>query len=35
MKSPITIFNEWVIENKDDGMQKIHTPAVMDILQYS
>ena len=35
MKSATTIFNEWVIKNKDDGMQKTHTPAVMDMLQYS
>ena len=35
MKSATTIFNEWVKKNKDDGMQKTHTPAVMDMLQYS
>ena len=35
MKSATTIFNEWVIKNKDGGMQKTHTPAVMDMLQYS
>ena len=35
MKSAITIFNEWVIKNKDDGMQKTQTPAVMNMLQYS
>ena len=35
MKSATTIFNEWAIKNKDDGMQMTHTPAVMDMLQYS
>ena len=35
MKSATIIFNEWVKKNKDDGMQKTHTPAVMDMLQYS
>ena len=35
MKSATSVFNEWVIKNKDDGMQKTHSPAVMDMLQYS
>ena len=35
MKSATTIFNNWVIKNKDDGMEATHTPAVMDMLQYS
>jgi len=35
MKSATRVFNEWVINNKDDGMQKSHSPAVMDMLQYS
>ena len=35
MKSATSVFNEWVIKNKDDGMQKSHSPAVMDMLQYS
>ena len=35
MKSATRVFNEWVIKNKDDGMQKTHSPAVMDMLQYS
>ena len=35
MKSATRVFNEWVKQNKDDGMQKTHTPAVMDMLQYS
>ena len=35
MKSTTKIFNEWVIKNKDDGMQKTQTPAVMNMLQYS
>ena len=35
MKSATRVFNEWVINNKDDGMQKTHSPAVMDMLQYS
>jgi len=35
MKSATAIFNEWVINNKDDGMRSNHTPAVMDMLHYS
>ena len=35
MKSATRVFNEWVINNKDDGMQQSHSPAVMDMLQYS
>ena len=35
MKSATRVFNEWVIKNKDDGMQRTHSPAVMDMLQYS
>ena len=35
MKSATRVFNEWVKQNKDDGMQKTHSPAVMDMLQYS
>ena len=35
MKSATAIFNDWVIKNKDDGMESTHTPAVMDMIQYS
>jgi len=35
MKSATTIFNDWVIKNKDDGMESTHTPAVLDMLEYS
>ena len=35
MKSAITVFNDWVKSNKDDGMQKAHAPAVMDMIQFS
>jgi len=35
MKPATTIFNDWAINNKDEGMEKSHSSAVMDMLQYS
>ena len=35
MESPIKVFSDWVINGKDEGMQKGHSPAVKNMLEYS
>jgi trans-aconitate methyltransferase len=35
MESPIKVFSDWVISGKDEGMQKGHSPAVKNMLEYS
>jgi trans-aconitate methyltransferase len=35
MESPIKVFSDWVISGKDEGMEKGHSPAVKNMLEYS
>ena len=35
MESPIQVFSNWVITGKDEGMEKGHSPAVKNMLDYS
>ncbi|MBT4812962.1 MAG: class I SAM-dependent methyltransferase, partial [Cryomorphaceae bacterium] len=35
MNSPIKVFSDWVISGKDEGMEKGHSPAVKNMLEYS
>ena len=35
MESPIKVFSNWVISGKDEGMEKGHSPAVKNMLEYS
>ena len=35
METPIKVFSNWVISGKDEGMEKGHSPAVKNMLEYS
>ena len=35
MESPIKVFSDWVISGKDEGMEKGHSPAVKNMLEFS
>ena len=35
MKSPIQVFSNWVLNGKDEGMEKNHSASVDNMIQYS
>ena len=35
MNSPIKVFSNWVINGKDEGMEKGHSQSVKNMLDYS
>ena len=35
MESPIKVFSKWVINGKDEGMQKHHSSSVKNMLEYA